>query len=93
MSIGLFMDYFGLPNIPSTLRPFKWALDIGSRRAAIPGTGDEPLSMTYSRDVARFVARLVDETEWPKFSSISGSDTCLNEIVRLSETITGTLQF
>lgn len=88
-AIGVFMDYFGQPHIPSHLRPFKWALDIESRRAAIPGTGNEVLSMTYSKDVARFVDRLVDEDEWPEVSIVSGSDTTLNEMVAIAERVTG----
>lgn len=88
---GVFMDYFGHPYIPSTLRPFKWAIDVPSRRAAIPGTGDEVVTMTYSKDVARFMARLLDDDEWPKFSRVSGADTCLNEILAIAERVTGML--
>lgn len=88
-AIGVVMDYFGQPHIPSHLRPFKWALDIESRRAAIPGTGNEVLSMTYSKDVARFVDRLVDEDKWPKVSIVSGSDTTLNDMVAIAERVTG----
>ncbi|KAH6987219.1 hypothetical protein EDB80DRAFT_756336 [Ilyonectria destructans] len=88
-AIRVFIDYFGQPHIPSHVRPFKWALDIESRRAAIPGTGNEVFSMTYSKDVARFVDRLVDEDEWPEVSIVSGSDTTLNEMVAIAETVAG----
>ncbi|KAF6817734.1 NmrA-like family protein [Colletotrichum musicola] len=86
---GMFMDYFGLPNISSHLRSFNWAVNVPARSAAIPGTGDERFSVTYSQDVARFVDRLLDEPEWPEWSIVSGADTCLNELVALSEKITG----
>ena len=86
---GMFMDYMGLPYVPSYLRPFKWAIDVSSRRAAIPGTGNEPITMTYSRDVTRFVARLVEEDKWPQYSLISGSDTTFNHIVALIEETIG----
>ncbi|KAL0944654.1 NmrA-like family protein [Colletotrichum truncatum] len=86
---GIFMDYFGQPNIPSHLRPFKWAIDVPSRRAAIPGTGNETLSLTYSKDLARFVDRLVDDDVWPEYSIICGADTTLNEIVAAAEEATG----
>lgn len=85
----MFMDYFGLPHIRSHLRPFHWALDVPSRRAAIPGTGNELFSMTYSRDVGRFVARLMDTDEWPEYSLVSGSDASLNQIVTLVEAAVG----
>ncbi|KAH6683633.1 hypothetical protein F5X68DRAFT_210903, partial [Plectosphaerella plurivora] len=86
---GIFMDYFGLPHVSSHLRPFAWALDIPGRRAAIPGTGDDLISITYSKDVARFVAALVGEDEWPEYSLISGSDASLNQIVALVEKALG----
>lgn len=85
----MFMDYFGIPNIPSHLRPFGWALNVPGRAVAIPGTGDEKFSVTYSKDLALFLDRLVDEAEWPEWSIISGADTCLNELVALAEKITG----
>ncbi|KAI8271205.1 hypothetical protein K4K58_000083 [Colletotrichum sp. SAR11_239] len=86
---GMFMDYFGLPNIPSHLRPFQWGLNVPARKAAIPGNGDEQFSVTYSKDLARFLDRLLDETSWPEWSIISGTDTCMNELVSLAEKVTG----
>ncbi|KAH7376733.1 hypothetical protein B0T11DRAFT_335849 [Plectosphaerella cucumerina] len=86
---GLFMDYFGQPHVPSHLRPFKWVFDMATRRVAIPGTGDELITMTYSKDMARFVARLVEEDEWPEYSLVSGSDASLNQVVALIEKALG----
>ncbi|EQB47239.1 hypothetical protein CGLO_13637 [Colletotrichum gloeosporioides Cg-14] len=86
---GMFMDYFGLPNIPSHLRPFQWGLNVPARKAAIPGNGNEQFSVTYSKDLARFLDRLLDETSWPEWSIISGTDTCMNELVSLAEKATG----
>ncbi|KAH7176095.1 hypothetical protein EDB81DRAFT_836262 [Dactylonectria macrodidyma] len=87
---GWFMDYFGLPNIQSDLSAHVWALDVATRRAAIPGAGNEPLTLTYSVDVARFVVRLLDdEGAWPEHSIISGSDTTFNQMLAHAENITG----
>ncbi|KAF4780825.1 hypothetical protein HER10_EVM0003012 [Colletotrichum scovillei] len=86
---GWFMDYFGMPHTPSNLHPHTWAVDIANRRAAIPGTGNEPMTLTYSVDVARFVVRMLDDTDWPEVSIISGSDTTFNEILGLAEKLTG----
>lgn len=88
-AIGMFMDYFGTPNIPSHLRPFIWGVDIAKRRAAIPGSGDEIISMTYSKDVARFIERLLEDGDWPEYSIVSGSDTSFNEILALAQEYTG----
>lgn len=86
---GMFMDYFGLPNVPSHLRPFPWGLNVPARKAAIPGNGDEQFSVTYSKDLAQFLDHLLDETSWPEWSIISGTDTCMNELVSLAEKVTG----
>lgn len=87
--IGIFMDYMGLPHIPSHIRNFPWAFDFPSRRAVVSGTGNEPFTMTYSKDLALFVARLIDEDEWPEWSFISGSDVTQNQIVALAEKALG----
>ncbi|KAL6365989.1 hypothetical protein LRP88_00572 [Fusarium phalaenopsidis] len=89
IAIGMFMDYMGLPHIPSHLRKFPWAYDFPSRRAVVSGTGNEPITMTYSKDLARFVARLVDEDEWSEWSFISGSDVTQNQIVAIAEKAIG----
>ncbi|CAH0014482.1 unnamed protein product [Clonostachys rhizophaga] len=88
-AIGVFMDYFGIPNIPSHLKPFVWGVNIAKRRAAIPGSGDEILSMTYSKDVARFIERLLEDGDWPEYSIVSGSDTSFNQILTLAQEYTG----
>ncbi|KXH57122.1 hypothetical protein CSAL01_09892 [Colletotrichum salicis] len=85
---GWFMDYFGMPHTPSNLTPHAWAVDIANRRAAIPGTGNELMTMTYSVDVARFVVRMLDGIDWPEVSIISGSDTTFDKILEIAEKIT-----
>ncbi|UPK95236.1 hypothetical protein LCI18_006171 [Fusarium solani-melongenae] len=89
IAIGMFMDYMGLPHIPSHLRNFPWAFDFPSRRAVVSGTGNELLTMTYSKDLARFVARLVEEDEWAEWTFISGSDVTQNQIVAIAEKAIG----
>ncbi|KAK1483613.1 hypothetical protein CCUS01_15675 [Colletotrichum cuscutae] len=85
---GWFMDYFGMPHAPSNLAPHTSAVDIANRRAAIPGTGNEPMTLTYLVDVARFVVRMLDDIDWPEISIISGSDTTSNEILGIAEKLT-----
>ncbi|KAL2065148.1 hypothetical protein VTL71DRAFT_4289 [Oculimacula yallundae] len=89
ISTGQFMDYWGMPNIETTLNPFVWALDIENGVAAIPGTGDEKISMTYTPDLAQFIIRLLDEEEWPVMSGFVGQDVSFNEMVRWAEGATG----
>ncbi|KAJ4191681.1 hypothetical protein NW759_016673 [Fusarium solani] len=87
---GFFMDYWGMPNIPSNLWPYTWAIDVANRRAAIPGTGNDVLSLTYSVDVAKFVIRCLDADEWPEISILAGSDITFNELLAIAEKIQGT---
>ncbi|OHW99804.1 NADB-Rossmann family domain-containing protein [Colletotrichum incanum] len=89
---GLFMDLFCQPNIPRHLRRFFWAIDIGKRQAAIPGTGTEVFIMTYSKDVAQFGVRILDENEWLELSIVSGSDATFKEILVIAERVTNSLE-
>ncbi|KAL2682812.1 hypothetical protein Neosp_007267 [[Neocosmospora] mangrovei] len=73
---GFFMDYWGMPHIPSNLWAYTWAIDIANKRAAIPGTGDDVLSLTYSVDVAKFVVRTLESSDkWPETSIVSGLES------------------
>ncbi|KAI9150457.1 Oxidoreductase BOA1 [Paramyrothecium foliicola] len=88
-AIGIFMDYYGVPNVPTHLRAFVWGIDIQNRRAAIPGTGDEVWATTHSRDLARFIERLLEDEDWPEISLVSGSDVTFNQILALAKQYTG----
>jgi nucleoside-diphosphate-sugar epimerase len=90
ISIGFFSDYWGLPHIETNLRPFHWFLDIDKGVAAIPGTGDEKFTVTYSKDLALIIVKLLDIGErWPERLCLSGSDISLNELVAHAEKIRG----
>ncbi|ETN36925.1 uncharacterized protein HMPREF1541_07912 [Cyphellophora europaea CBS 101466] len=82
---GWFMDYFGMPHVASHLSPFPWAVDARRMVAAVPGTGGERVSMTYTADLTRFVAWLVehpDTEEWAgKEVLLVGDDVTFNEVV------------
>ncbi|KAL2811838.1 hypothetical protein BJX63DRAFT_443813 [Aspergillus granulosus] len=90
ISIGFFSDYWGLPHIESDLRPFHWFLDVEKGLAAIPGTGDEKFTATYSKDLALVIVKLLEvEERWPGRVCLSGSDISLNELVAHAEQIRG----
>jgi nucleoside-diphosphate-sugar epimerase len=90
ISNGLFSDYWGLPHIESDLRPLHWFLDIEKGLAAIPGTGDERFTVTYSKDLALVILKLLNVAErWPERLCLSGSDITLNELVAHAEKIRG----
>ena len=85
------MDYWGMPHVKSNLAPFTFSIDMQNGQAAIPGDGNVPLSLTYSRDLARFVVRALDLDEWPEFSIGVGDDLTFNQMVRLAEEVRGKL--
>ncbi|KAI8240342.1 Oxidoreductase swnN [Colletotrichum sp. SAR 10_99] len=82
---GLFMDYWAMPNVHSYMMPFSPGIDMSLKKAVVPGTGNDVMSMTYTIDLARFIVRLLDEPSWPRTASISGTDTTFNEIIALLE--------
>jgi nucleoside-diphosphate-sugar epimerase len=64
-NLGWFMDYF-VPSSASYMKNLGvvWPLDIEHKRIRVPGTGDEKVSFTAARDVAKALVKLVDAGEW-----------------------------
>jgi nucleoside-diphosphate-sugar epimerase len=89
LAVGFFMDYWGMPHIDTAMAPFKWAIDVENGVAAIPGTGEEKFTMTYTRDLARFVVRLLDEAEWPERAVIVGQNVTFNQVLDWAQEATG----
>ncbi|KAB8236597.1 NmrA-like family protein [Aspergillus alliaceus] len=88
--VGMFMDYYGSPLLQSHVSRFPMFVDIASKRAAIPGSGTEPVVFTHVLDIARFVVRTLDLTDWPKESYVIGDRVTLQELVRTAEEVKGT---
>ncbi|RDW78981.1 uncharacterized protein DSM5745_05833 [Aspergillus mulundensis] len=88
---GFFMDYWGMPHTKTNLSPMTIAVDMGSCEAAIPGDGDDGIAMTYSYDMARFIARLLetDAEGWGEFSGVVGDRVTYNRLVGIGEKIRG----
>lgn len=82
---GYFMDYFGMPRLPSYLAPYVALIDIPGNAAAIPGDGNRPVTFTHTSDVGRFVAALVGFEEWEPVNYIIGDKMTLNEAVKIAE--------
>lgn len=83
------MDYFGFPHMKSYLGPFPIVLDIAAARAAIPGSGAVPIALTYSFDIGRYVARLLQNPSWDKESVIVGDKVSWNEFLTIAEEVRG----
>lgn len=82
---GMFMDYFGMPQIPTSLRPLCFFIDPVKGLAVLPGDGEAKMSMTMTKDAARFVALALELDNWPKILSTVASTVTLNELVGLVE--------
>jgi hypothetical protein len=89
VSNGFFMDYYGLPRAKSYLQPFVFALDMAHNAAAIPGSGNTPVVFTHTFDVAKFVAALISQADWPKRSVIIGDKKTWNEALSIAEETKG----
>ncbi|EED13624.1 conserved hypothetical protein [Talaromyces stipitatus ATCC 10500] len=88
-SNGFFLDYYGSPNVKTHLPTITFAVDIASREAAIPGTGNEPIALTYSSDVAKFASAFLSLPKWEEITYCYGEKTTWNEFIKAAEDITG----
>ena len=89
-TIGIFLDYYGMPHLKSHLAPFTFAIDIANNMAGIPGDGNQLMSTAYSGDVAKFVVASLDLEKWEKISYIVGEKFTFNELVKRAEKARGT---
>ena len=88
---GFFLDYFGIPKVKSYLQPTTIVLDIANDCAGIPGSGDVPVVLTNSFDVAKYTARLLGLDKWEKESYVIGDRLTWNEFLKLAEEAKGIL--
>jgi nucleoside-diphosphate-sugar epimerase len=86
---GIFLDYFGPPELKSHLKPNVFVLDMKNHVAAIPGDGNAPVTFTYSYDLARFVVAALDLEEWQEDSRVVGDTLTWHEFVAIVEEICG----
>ncbi|EXM13152.1 hypothetical protein FoTM2_017067 [Fusarium oxysporum f. sp. vasinfectum] len=87
---SFFLDYLGVPHIPTTM-PYapNVFIDLENRFAAIPGDGTVCFVATHTRDVGRFVVALLGLEKWEPIYTIHGSRQTMLEAVKLAEELTG----
>ncbi|RFU78096.1 nmra-like family [Trichoderma arundinaceum] len=90
-SVGFFLDYYGIPTIKTHLPPMSFAVDMNSKKAAIPGTGNEPIAFIYSYDVAKFVAAYLDAPKWEEVTYVYGEKTTWNSFIKVASEVTGSV--
>ncbi|KAL6399420.1 Isoflavone reductase like protein P3 [Ilyonectria robusta] len=86
---GTFLDYYAPPTLKSHYDHGTVVLDIPNAAAGIPGTGDEPMTFTYTFDAARFTIAALDLPSWPRELRIVGDTLTYNELTKLAEATRG----
>ncbi|KAL4882666.1 hypothetical protein BJY04DRAFT_38524 [Aspergillus karnatakaensis] len=86
---GFFMDYWGMPDVKTNLEPLTFGVDMVNCEAVIPGDGNDVIGMTYTYDMARFIAELLEVEEWEEFSVVVGDEVTFNQLLAIGEEVRG----
>ncbi|KAH8894584.1 NAD(P)-binding protein [Thozetella sp. PMI_491] len=86
---GFFLDYYGPPSLKSYMTPTPFAVDVANKIAGIPGTGNEPMTFTYTFDLAKFVVAALDLPKWDETTCCYGEKITWNEFLKLAEDARG----
>ncbi|KAK9765258.1 hypothetical protein K7432_006551 [Basidiobolus ranarum] len=84
---GLFLNYFG--KEAGYLRGVGLVFDVKNGKAVIPGTGDEPLTVTHTKDIAKYVVAALEQPKWREVTGIEGERTTFNKILEALQRVTG----
>uniref|UniRef100_A0A0D2YHR5 NAD(P)-binding domain-containing protein n=1 Tax=Fusarium oxysporum (strain Fo5176) TaxID=660025 RepID=A0A0D2YHR5_FUSOF len=69
--------------------PSVWGVKWRPEKAAIPGNPNQPAVFTYTKDVAKFTAKLLTLEKWEPVSYIIGDRLTWKEFTQLAEEVTG----
>jgi hypothetical protein len=86
---GYFADYFLAPHVETHMTILNVVVDVANNTAAIPGSGNVPVALTYTVDIARFVAASLTLKKWEPKMYLIGDKVTWNELVALAESIKG----
>lgn len=67
----------------------SFAVDMASKKAAVPGTGNESIAFTYTFDVAKFVAAFLDVGDWEETTYCYGEKMTWNGFIQVAREVTG----
>jgi hypothetical protein len=88
--VGLFLDYYGMPHIPSYLTPLVIFIDMAHKVAALPGNnGEEIVSFTYTQDLGKFVVKSLELGEWEESYGCYSENTSFKRVLELAEEARG----
>ncbi|KAL5389481.1 hypothetical protein DPSP01_002379 [Paraphaeosphaeria sporulosa] len=81
---GLFMEYV-TEGLPSTLTINTMMFDVKHNAAALPNNGEAKITLTYSRDIAKYIPKLLMLEKWEPAYFIIGDVKSWNEVVAAAE--------
>ncbi|KAJ9614448.1 hypothetical protein H2200_002584 [Cladophialophora chaetospira] len=82
---GYFLDFYGIPYVETNLKPLTFVLDMAHKAASIPGTGNEQMTFTYTKDLAKFVVSALDLPTWTYPMVCYSEKSTWNKVVKLAE--------
>ncbi|KAJ4289073.1 hypothetical protein N0V90_011415 [Kalmusia sp. IMI 367209] len=85
---GLFMEVT-VEGLPSYLAITPLMFDVKNNAASLPNKGEAPITLTYSHDIAKYVARLLNLQKWESAYYIAGDVKTWNEILAAAEASKG----
>ncbi|KAF5251244.1 hypothetical protein FANTH_3679 [Fusarium anthophilum] len=89
VSIGLFLDYWAAPRMPTHIRAANIIVDPENNAAVIPGDGNTPIVLTHSTDAAKYTVALLDIPSWKRRYAVITNRMAFNEAVKLAEEVKG----
>ncbi|CAI6313784.1 unnamed protein product [Periconia digitata] len=85
---GLFLDYF-VEGLPSYVTLNSMIVDVRWNTASIPATGETSIPLTYTHDIGKYVAALLNLQKWEHYYCIQGDKKTFNQIVAEAEKAKG----
>lgn len=82
---GMFMDYFAMPYIETHMREIYLIVDADNGVALVPGDGKAQMAMSYTKDVARYMALALELDKWPRVMTTVTSTMGITDLVTLIE--------
>ncbi|KAH7127811.1 hypothetical protein B0J13DRAFT_645859 [Dactylonectria estremocensis] len=86
---GYLSDYYVSPPIKTHMPILTSYIDVPNETAAIPGSGEVPVVLTNSVDLAKFVSASLTLPKWAPEMSLVGDRLTLNQLVEVLETVRG----
>ncbi|KAI9148771.1 nmra-like family [Paramyrothecium foliicola] len=88
--VGFLTDFFATPAIKTYMNPMIAVVDMAHNVAAIPGSGNTPVTFTHTLDLAKYVDRVQDLPKWGREYTVIGDKVTWIQFVEIVEKAKGT---